>query len=293
MIETLINKIREKNNPTVVGLDPFYNQIPNFLKKGDSKKKIADCIIEFNKQIIDSIYDIVPAVKPQMAFYEQYGIEGMRALEETVKYAKSKDLFIILDGKRGDIGSTAEGYAKAYLTSDWLDADALTVNGYLGTDGIKPFLDTGRMIFVLGKTSNPSSGELQDLLVGGDAVYEKMALLCEKWGSVGEGVAPPAYSNCGIVVGATYPEQLKRIRKRAPHTFFLVPGYGAQGGDAASLKGAFDENGEGAIVNSSRAILYAYQKEGCDEKDFGQAARREALRMKEELNSVRLQKEVH
>jgi len=299
MIETLIKKIREKNNPTVVGLDPFYNQIPNFLKKSNSKKDIADCIIAFNKQIIDSVYDIVPAVKPQMAFYEQYGIEGMRALEETVTYAKSKDLFVILDGKRGDIGSTAEGYAKAYLTSDGMDADALTVNGYLGTDGIKPFLDTGRMIFVLGKTSNPSSGELQDLLVGGDAVYEKMALLCETWGGTSlrdersEAWQSIQYSNCGIVVGATYPEQLKRIREIAPHTFFLVPGYGAQGGNAASLKGAFDENGEGAIVNSSRAILYAYQNEGCDEKDFAGAARREALRMKEELNNVRLQKAVH
>ena len=283
MVDLLIKKIREKNNPTVVGLDPFIDKFPKHLLKGGSKEEISNSILEFNKQVIDSVADIVPAVKPQMAFYEQYGWQGMKALEETVKYAKDKGLFVILDGKRGDIGSTAEGYALGYLTEDGMNADSLTVNGYLGTDGIKPFLDTGRMIFVLGKTSNPSSGELQDLHVDELAVYEKMAELCEIWGNSAQG-----YSNCGIVVGATYPEQIKKIREIAPHTFFLVPGYGAQGGKAEDLKWAFDEDGDGAIVNSSRAILYAYLKEGCDEKDFARAARREAIKMKEEINNARV-----
>jgi len=300
MVNVLIEKIREKNNPTVVGLDPFVGKFPKFLvnnhpvcsastrlpKEGNYRNDVvAESILEFNKRIIDATYDIVPAVKPQMAFYEQVGWQGMRALEETVKYAKSKGLFVILDGKRGDIGSTAEGYARAYLTKEGMDADALTVNGYLGSDGIKPFLETGRMIFVLGKTSNPSSGEIQDLDVGGLTVYERMAELSEELGVRSEEFEG-RYTNCGLVVGATYPEQIKRIREIAPRTFFLVPGYGAQGGTAEDLKWAFDENGEGAIVNSSRGILYAYEKEGCDERDFAGAARREAIRMREELRQV-------
>lgn len=220
----------------------------------------------------------------------------MRALCETIRYAKGKGMFVITDGKRNDIGSTMKAYASAHLgtfeaagkQAEPFGGDALTVNGYLGTDGIAPLLEVcdgrDRGIFVLVKTSNPSSGEVQDKLCGERTVYQMMGDLCETWG--GEHLGKYGYSAVGAVVGATYPEQLQELRLRLPHTFFLVPGYGAQGGSAAGIAGAFDERGLGAIVNSSRAVLTAWKKEGCDERDFAGAARREALRMKEDLAAV-------
>lgn len=302
-LDRLITKIEELNNPTVAGLDPDFDKIPDFIKKqsvekyGATLEAAADAILEFNKKLIDALCDIVPAVKPQCAYYEKFGWQGMKALYETINYAKSKNLFVITDGKRNDIGTTMQAYAKAFLGStdicgnanEAFGADALTVNGYLGSDGINPLLDIckefDKGIFVLVKTSNPSSGEFQDnLLQNGMTVYEYMGKMCENWGE--NLIGKYGYSPVGAVVGATYPGQLTELRKKLPSTFFLVPGYGAQGGGAESVSGAFDKNGRGAIVNASRSIMYAYKKEeNCDEKDFAQASRREAIRMKNDITS--------
>ncbi len=296
--DRLIEKIAEMQNPTVVGLDPKLEYIPAFIKErcmqkhGRGMKAAAAALYKFNKEIIDSICDIVPAVKPQAAYYEMYGYHGVKALYKTIQYARSKGMFVILDGKRNDIGATMEAYSAAYLgntdvfgeSEAAFGADALTVNGYLGTDGIKPALETGGGIFVLVKTSNKSSGELQDRrLCDGKTIYETMGDMCEKWGSTHMGKY--GYSAVGAVIGATYPEMLAEMREKLPHTMFLIPGYGAQGGGAEGAAKGFDENGLGAVVNSSRAIMCAYKKEGCDEHDFGGAARREALRMKEDLTA--------
>ena len=255
----------------------------------------AKAILTFNKKIIDEIYDIVPAIKPQAAYYEMYGWQGVKTLCKTIEYAQSKGMYVITDGKRNDIGATMEAYATAHLGVTDVDgemisafgADALTVNGYLGTDGISPLLDqcknNDKGIFVLVKTSNKSSGELQDKYIGIKTVYNVMGDMCESWGA--EAMGKYGYSSVGAVVGATYPEQLAEMRKALPHTFFLVPGYGAQGGGAEGVAKGFDENGLGAIVNSSRAVMCAYQKEGCDEQDFAKAARREVIRMKEDIIS--------
>ncbi len=306
-LDRLIEGIVRTQNPAVVGLDPTLDYIPGFLKEpflaefDDPMEGAAAAFLEYNKRIIDAIYDIVPAVKPQAAYYEALGWQGVRALCETIRYAKGKGMFVITDGKRNDIGSTMKAYASAHLgtfeaagkQAEPFGGDALTVNGYLGTDGIAPLLEVcdgrDRGIFVLVKTSNPSSGEVQDKLCGERTVYQMMGDLCETWG--GEHLGKYGYSAVGAVVGATYPEQLQELRLRLPHTFFLVPGYGAQGGSAAGIAGAFDERGLGAIVNSSRAVLTAWKKEGCDERDFAGAARREALRMKEDLAAVN--KEIH
>ena len=238
--------------------------------------------------------DIVPAIKPQAAYYEMYGWQGVKALCDTIAYAKSKGMFVITDGKRNDIGTTMEAYATAHLGTtdvsgeqiDAFGADALTVNGYLGTDGIKPLAsicsEKDKGIFVLVKTSNPSSGELQDMKLDTDeTVYEHMGRMCESWGE--ELMGKYGYSAVGAVVGATYPEQLKEMRAKLPHTFFLVPGYGAQGGGAEDVKNAFDENGLGAIINSSRGIMCAWKKQNLTEEDFAQAARNEAIRMRDEI----------
>lgn len=299
-LDSLIDKIKDRQNPTVAGFDPDFEKIPLFIKNaairehGSGLEAAAAAIFEFNKGLIDALCDIVPAVKPQCAYYEKYGWQGMRALSQTIDYAKKKGLFVITDGKRNDIGTTMEAYACAHLGAVNIDgkevepfgADALTVNGYLGTDGIAPLIkickEKNKGIFVLVKTSNPSSGELQDKrLEDGQAIYEYIGTLCEKWG---EGLMGAyGYSGVGAVVGATYPQQLTRLRQKLPHTFFLVPGYGAQGGGAADVAGGFDENGLGAIVNASRSIMYAYKKEGCDEKDYAAAARREAIRMRDDI----------
>ena len=299
--DRLIEKIKATGNPSVVGLDPKLDYVPAFLRKrfqdedGCSLQAAARAIFAYNKAIINEICDIVPAIKPQAAYYEMYGWSGVKTLEDTIRYAKSKGMFVITDGKRNDIGATMTAYTAAHLGTvmvgenelEPFGADALTVNGYLGSDGINPLLDACKSrdkgIFVLVKTSNPSSGELQDQLMDGVPLYARMGDLCEKWGA--ETVGKYGYSAVGAVVGATYPAQLKELRERLPHTFFLVPGYGAQGGGAEGVAAAFDENGLGAIVNSSRAIMCAYQKEGCDEQDFAKASRREAIRMRDDITS--------
>ena len=299
--DRLITKIKELNNPTVVGLDPRFEYVPKFiqdrflLEDGESMKAAAKAIFKFNQSIIDEICDIVPAIKPQAAYYEMYGHFGIKTLEKTIRYAKLKGMFVITDGKRNDIGATMDAYASAHLGSvsigenncEPFGADALTVNGYLGTDGINPLLkickESDKGIFVLVKTSNKSSGELQDKLIGDTPVYALMGDMCEEWGK--DQIGQYGYSSVGAVVGATYPEQLAELRKRLPHTMFLVPGYGAQGGGAQGVAAAFDKNGLGAIVNSSRAIMCAYKNEGCPETDFAKAARREAIRMRDDITS--------
>ncbi|MBE6844097.1 MAG: orotidine-5'-phosphate decarboxylase [Ruminococcus sp.] len=300
--DRLIAKIIETKNPTVVGLDPRLDYVPEFIKQecfakdGQTLKAAANAIFTFNKMIIDEIYDIVPAIKPQAAYYEMYGFYGVEALVKTIAYAREKGMFVITDGKRNDIGATMEAYTTAHLGTvmvgdtecEPFGADALTVNGYLGTDGIAPLLkvcsEKDKGIFVLVKTSNKSSGELQDKLIGETPVYAVMGDMCENWGS--EQIGEYGYSSVGAVVGATYPDQLTELRKRLPHTMFLVPGYGAQGGGAQGIAGAFDEKGLGAIVNSSRAIMCAYKnEENCPEQDFAKAARREAVRMKEDITA--------
>ena len=296
--DRLIEKIIETQNPTVVGLDPKLEYIPEFIKDkcvakhGAGLKAAAAALYKFNKGIIDAVCDVVPAVKPQAAYYEMYGYHGVKALYKTIRYAQSKGMYVILDGKRNDIGATMEAYSSAYLGSTDVfgdrtaafGADSLTVNGYLGTDGIAPALKTGGSIFVLVKTSNKSSGELQDRrLCDGKTIYETMGDMCEKWGA--DNIGSYGYSAVGAVVGATYPAMLAEMREKLPHTFFLVPGYGAQGGGAEGVAVGFDKNGLGAIVNSSRAVMCAYKKEGCDEREYAAAARREVLRMKEDITS--------
>ena len=298
--DRMIEKIVETQNPTVAGLDPKLAYIPSYILDGAVAKydktleAAAAALLEYNKGLIDALCDIVPAVKPQAAYYEMYGWQGVRILAETVAYARAKGMFVITDGKRNDIGTTMEAYATAHLgktdvfgeKTEAFGADALTVNGYLGTDGIKPLLGVceaeDKGIFVLVKTSNPSSGELQDQkMESGKTVYETMGVFCEHWGESVMGKY--GYSGVGAVVGATYPAQLGEMREKAPHTFFLVPGYGAQGGGADDVAPAFDKNGLGAIINSSRGIMCAWQKEKCDEHDYAQAARREAIRMRDEI----------
>lgn len=300
-LDRMIENIVKMQNPTVAGLDPKLAYIPQYIldesteKYGVSLKAAANALFEFNKALIDELCDIVPAVKPQAAYYEMYGFEGVKALEETIAYAKSKGMFVMTDGKRNDIGATMEAYATAHLGETDVfgekiaafDADALTVNGYLGSDGINPLLkvcgEKDKGIFVLVKTSNKSSGELQDMkLENGNTVYAQMGEMCEKWGE--ELPGKYGYSGVGAVVGATYPAMLGELREKMPHTFFLVPGYGAQGGAADDVAPGFDKNGLGAIVNSSRGIMCAWQKEeGLDPHDFAKAARREAIRMRDEI----------
>ena len=298
--DRLIEKIAETQNPTVVGLDPKLDYIPSFIlenafaENGETLKGAAKAVWKFNKGIIDAISGIVPAIKPQAAYYEMYGWHGVKTLAKTIEYAQKKGMYVITDGKRNDIGATMEAYSTAHLgkvtvgsqTLTPFGADALTVNGYLGTDGITPLLnlckESDKAIFVLAKTSNPSSGELQDREIDGTPVYAVMGDMCEKWGA--EAMGKYGYSSVGAVVGATYPSQLEEMRKRLPHTFFLIPGYGAQGGGAEGVAKAFDANGLGGIVNSSRAVMCAYKKEGCDEKEYAAAALREVLRMKQDIS---------
>lgn len=285
--DRLIAAIKNKKSVACVGLDPHWDQIPAFLKEGRTP---GEAILAFNKGIIDAISDLVPIVKPQLAFYEKFGMDGLGAFWETIKYAKEKGLLVLADGKRDDIGSTAVAYAQAYLDTKGEFGqyiDALTVNAYLGSDGVKPFVDLCREhdkgIFVLVKTSNPSSGELQDLrLADGMTVKEKMASLVARWGQDLEG--KEGYSAIGAVVGATYPEDFEKLRAQMPQQIFLIPGYGAQGGTAADLKTCFDEQGLGAIVNSSRGIIFAYTKDSkYSEEDFAEAAREAVLKMNGEL----------
>jgi len=308
-IDKLIENIINKKNPSVVGLDPRIEYIPDSIKNtafkeyGNGMKGAAEAILAFNKKIIDAVYDIVPAVKPQLAYYEMYGTEGMKAFYETVKYAKSKGLIVIADAKRGDIGTTAEAYSAAFLgetkTGDdgtvckAFDADAVTVNPYLGIDGVKPFINdcekNNKGIFVLVKTSNKSSGQLQDLVTNdGKHIYEIMAHYVDEWGR--DLVGKYGYSSVGAVVGATYPEQAKVLRKIMKNAYILVPGYGAQGGTAEDAAHSFNSDGLGAIVNASRSIMCAYMSErwknSFKPEEFDMASRSEAIRMRDELNKA-------
>ena len=282
MINKLISNIRKTNAPIVVGLDPMLNYIPEHIQKkafaefGETLEGAAEAIWQYNKGIVDATYDLIPAVKPQIAMYEQFGIPGLIAYKKTVDYCKSKDLVVIGDIKRGDIGSTSAAYAVGHLGQVQVgsrkyagfDEDFATVNPYLGSDGVKPFMDICKEekkgIFVLVKTSNPSSGEFQDRVIDGRPLYE---LVGEKVAQWGDELMGDEYSYVGSVVGATYPEMGKVLRKIMPKTFILVPGYGAQGGKGADLVHFFNEDGLGAIVNSSRGIIAAYKQEKY--KEFG------------------------
>lgn len=302
-IDKLIEKIKETNNPTVMGLDPRFEMLPKCVTKKYplTLEGVSAAIVEYNKALIDSTYDIIPAIKPQIAFYEMFGIPGMQAFKETCSYAKEKGMIVIADIKRGDIGSTAQGYSNAYLGKTKIgdieksiyDIDFVTVNPYMGTDCVKPFIDDCKKydkgLFILVKTSNPSSGELQDLkLENGEEVYKRVSNLVEDWGADLRG--ENGYSSIAAVVGATYPKQLQELRILAPHTFFLIPGYGAQGGKPEDIALGFDENRLGGIVNASRSLMCAFKsdrwKDEFKEEDYAKATRAEAIRMKDELNSV-------
>lgn len=304
MINQLMNEIKKKNAPVVVGLDPMMKYIPQYIQKkafdtyGETLEGASEAIWEYNKGIIDAIYDLVPAVKPQIAMYEQFGLEGLKAYKKTLDYAKEKGLIVIADVKRGDIGSTSEAYAVGHLgkvavgsrTYAGFDADFATVNPYLGSDGIQPFIDVCRKekkgIFVLVKTSNPSSGEFQDRLIDGRPLYEIVGEMVDQWGSTCMG---DEYSYVGAVVGATYPEMGKVLRKLMSKTCILVPGYGAQGGTGKDLLPFFNPDGLGAIVNSSRGIIAAYQQEKYakfGETCYQDASRQAVLDMLSDINQA-------
>ena len=305
MIQKLIDNIKQKNAPVVVGLDPMLSYVPEHILKrafaecGETLEGAAKAIFEFNRGIVDAVCDLIPAVKPQIAMYEQFGVPGLAAFKDTVDYCKKKGLVVIGDIKRGDIGSTSGAYATGHIGAVKVggksyvpfDEDFVTVNPYLGTDGVKPFVDAcnehDRGIFVLVKTSNPSSGEFQDQLIGDRPLYELVAEKVNEWGQMSmEG----DYSNVGCVIGATYPEMGQRLRKLMPHTCILVPGYGAQGGRAEDLKGYFNPDGSGAIVNSSRGIIAAYKNEryaAFGPEGFAEASRQAVVDMIEDINRVR------
>ncbi len=304
MIQQLIDKIREMNAPICVGLDPMLGYIPShitdrvFREYGETMEGAAEAIWQFNKEIIDNTYDLIPSVKIQIAMYEQFGIEGLKIYERTVDYCKSKGLIVIGDVKRGDIGSTSEAYAVGHLGSVKIgsnvcrgfDTEFITVNPYMGTDSVKPFVDVcekeDKGIFVLVKTSNPSSGEFQDRLIDGKPLYEHVADKVVEWG---RDCFDGDYSNVGAVVGATYPGVSAALRKLMPHTYFLVPGYGAQGATAEDLVVCFNEDGLGAIVNSSRGIIAAYKQEKYakfGQEHFAEASRQAVIDMVSDINSV-------
>ena len=304
MINRLIQNIREKNAPVVVGLDPMLSYVPESIQRkafhqyGETLEGAAEAVWEFNKEIVDATFDLIPAVKPQVAMYEQFGVPGMAVYERTVSYCQSKGLVVIGDGKRGDIGSTSEAYAVGHLGHvkvgnkeySGFHEDFATVNPYLGSDGINPFIKVCREekkgIFVLVKTSNPSSGEFQDRLVDGKPLYELVGEKVDEWGREAMG---DEYSYIGAVVGATYPEQGRMLRKIMPKTFILVPGYGAQGGKGADLTDFFNEDGLGAIINSSRGIICAYRKEEYaeyGEDHFADASRAAVVDMIRDINSA-------
>ncbi|WP_419504128.1 orotidine-5'-phosphate decarboxylase [Enterocloster sp.] len=290
--------------PICVGLDPMLSYVPEhiqaaaFEQYGETLEGAAEAIWQFNKEIVDHTFDLIPAVKPQIAMYEQFGIEGLKVYKRTVDYCKEKGLVVIGDAKRGDIGSTSAAYATGHIgsvqvgskTYSGFDTDFLTVNPYLGTDGVKPFVDVcnshDRGLFVLVKTSNPSSGEFQDRLIDGRPLYEWVAEKVVEWGNAS---MDGDYSNVGAVVGATYPEMSRILRNLMPHTYFLVPGYGAQGGTAEDLKHCFNKDGLGAVVNSSRGIIAAYKQEKYKKfgtEHFAEASRQAVMDMVADINSV-------
>ena len=304
MIQQLIEKIQKTKAPICVGLDPMLSYVPEHVKAkafkehGETLEGAAEAIWQFNKEIVDHTWDLIPSVKPQIAMYEQFGLPGLAVYKKTVDYCQEKGLVVIGDAKRGDIGSTSAAYATAHIGKvqvggnefQGFGTDFLTVNPYFGTDGVKPFVDVCREedkgIFVLVKTSNPSSGEFQDRLIDGRPLYELVAEKVVEWGNAS---MDGTYSNVGAVVGATYPEMSRILRKLMPHTYFLVPGYGAQGGTAADLKHCFNEDGLGAVVNSSRGIIAAYKQEKYAKfgpEHFAEASRQAVLDMIADINSV-------
>ena len=304
MINKLVEKIKKTGAPIVVGLDPMMKFVPEHIQKkafaeyGETLEGAAEAIWQYNKEIVDHIYDFIPAVKPQIAMYEQFGIPGMIAFKKTVDYCKEKDLVVIGDIKRGDIGSTSEAYAVGHLgkvavgskSYYGFDEDFATVNPYLGSDGVNPFIkvckEEKKGLFILVKTSNPSSGEFQDRLLSDEdnrPLYEIVGEQVAKWGQEHMG---DSYSYIGAVVGATYPEQGKILRKIMPKSFILVPGYGAQGGKGADLVHFFNEDGLGAIINSSRGIIAAYQQEqyaAYGETGYADASRAAVIAMQEDI----------
>lgn len=305
MIDRLVENIKKTNAPIVVGLDPMLAYVPEHIKTeayreyGETLEGAADAIWQFNKGIVDATYDIIPAVKPQIAMYEQFGIPGLIAFKKTVDYCKEKGLVVIGDIKRGDIGSTSTAYAVGHLgkvqvgynTYAGFDEDFVTVNPYLGTDGVKPFVDVckeeNKGIFVLVKTSNPSSGEFQDKIVDGKPLYELVGRMVDKWGS--EVIGKSGYSAVGAVVGATYPEMGRVLRDIMPKSYILVPGYGAQGGKAKDLVHYFNEDGLGAIVNSSRGIIAAYKQDkyaSFGPEAYADASRQAVVDMIEDINGA-------
>ncbi len=302
MINKLIKKIQANKAPIVVGLDPMLSYIPDHLKEnaykeyGQTLQGAAEAIWQFNKAIVDATYDLIPAVKPQIAMYEQFGIEGLIAFKKTVDYCKEKDLVVIGDIKRGDIGSTSSAYAVGHLgkvrvgekTYAPFDEDFITVNPYLGSDGVLPFLDVckdeQKGLFILVKTSNPSSGEFQDQLIGNRPLYEVVGEKVASWAEMHMG---GDYSYIGAVVGATYPEMGKVLRSIMPKSYILVPGYGAQGGKAEDLVHYFNKDGLGAIVNSSRGIIAAYTQPAYEKfspVNFADASRQAVIDMREDIN---------
>lgn len=306
MINELIDRIKKTNAPIVVGLDPMMKFVPEYIRReafaqyGETLEGAAEAVWQYNRGLVDAICDLIPAVKPQAAMYEQFGVPGMAVFKRTVDYCREKGLVVIGDVKRGDIGSTSEAYAVGHLgrvqvgTKSYaaFDEDFATVNPYLGSDGVRPFLkvckEEKKGIFLLVKTSNPSSGEFQDRLTDGRPLYELVGEKVAEWGAE---CMPESgsYSYVGAVVGATYPEQGRLLRKMMPHTFILVPGYGAQGGKGADLVHFFNEDGLGAIINSSRGIIAAYQQEQYahfGEKGYADAARAAVLAMREDIASA-------
>lgn len=305
MINQLVSKIQKTEAPIVVGLDPMMKFVPEYIQKkafeeyGETLEGAAEAIWQYNKGIVDAVYDLIPAVKPQVAMYEQFGIPGMVAFKKTVDYCKEKGLVVIGDIKRGDIGSTSGAYATGHLGKVTVgsksyygfDEDFVTVNPYLGSDGVKPFMDVCKEekkgIFVLVKTSNPSSGEFQDQVVDGKPLYELVGSMVDKWGSELMG---DSYSYVGAVVGATYPEMGKVLRDIMPKAYILVPGYGAQGGKGKDLTHFFNKDGLGAIVNSSRGIIAAYQQDAYKEKfapqNYADASRAAVIDMKNDIASA-------
>ena len=305
MINKLIAKIQKTQAPIVVGLDPMMKYVPSQIQKaafaefGETLEGAAEAIWQYNKGIVDAIYDLVPAVKPQIAMYEQYGLPGLEAYKKTLDLCRERGLVVIGDVKRGDIGSTSESYALGHLGRVKVgskeiapfDTDCVTVNPYLGTDGVKPFVDVcakeNKGIFVLCKTSNPSSGEFQDRQIDGKPLYYYVAKMIEEWGK--DVIGTHGYSEVGAVVGATYPEEGKAIREVIPKAYILVPGYGAQGGKGKDLVHFFDKDGLGAIVNSSRGIIAAYKQEkyaSYGEKNFAVAARAAVVDMLDDINGA-------
>lgn len=304
MIEKLISNIKRTGAPIVVGLDPMFSLIPSSMKDtafkeyGETLKGAGEIVWQYNKRIIDAIYDLIPAVKLQIAMYEQFGLPGLYAFQQTVDYSREKGLVVIGDVKRGDIGSTSAAYATAHLGKvqvgskrfSVFNEDFATVNPYFGIDGIKPFLDVCKEekkgIFVLVKTSNPSSGDFQDQVVEGKPLYEKVGEEVAKWGNCHMG---HSYSYIGAVVGATYPEMGRALRSIMPKAYLLVPGYGAQGAQGKDLVPFFDKDGLGALINSSRGIIGAYQQEkySCfGEQNFEEASRQAVVDMREDIKSV-------